>query len=77
MNSIFTSKYTNETPGEVIRATETEKQYQIEMLGNLHKKYSVESADWCEKLKTAAANNENIFVKLNNKRLIIETLNSL
>ncbi|OYT10580.1 MAG: methylmalonyl-CoA mutase [Bacteroidetes bacterium 4572_112] len=52
------------TPGEVIRATETEKQYQIEMLGNLHKKYSVESAEWCEKLKTAAANNENVFAVL-------------
>ncbi len=52
------------TPGEVIRATETEKLYQIEMLTDLHKKYSKESALWCEKLKIAAANNENVFAVL-------------
>ncbi len=49
------------TPGEVIRATPKEKEYQIEMLADLHSKFSAESAEWCEKLKTAAANNENVF----------------
>ncbi len=49
------------TPGEVIRATEEEKQFQIEMLDNLHKHYNIESAHWCEKLKERAANNENVF----------------
>ncbi|RLD65862.1 MAG: methylmalonyl-CoA mutase [Bacteroidetes bacterium] len=49
------------TPGEVIRATETEKQFQIEMLENLHKHYKEESAHWCQQLKERAANNENVF----------------
>ncbi len=49
------------TPGEVIRATETEKKYQITMLTDLHKKYADESELWCQKLKVAAANNQNVF----------------
>ena len=49
------------TPGEVIRATEDEKQFQIEMLENLHKHYTKESAHWIEQLKERAANNENVF----------------
>lgn len=49
------------TPGEVIRATESEKQFQIEMLENLQKHYSEESAYWCNQLKEHAANNENVF----------------
>ena len=49
------------TPGEVIRATEDEKQFQIKMLDNLHKTYVEESRVWCEKLKLSAANNENVF----------------
>jgi methylmalonyl-CoA mutase len=49
------------TPGEVIRATEDEKQFQIEMLENLHKHYSEESVYWCSQLKEHAANNENVF----------------
>ncbi len=49
------------TPGEVIRATEDEKQFQIKMLKNLHKTYAEESKVWCEKLKLSAANNENVF----------------
>jgi methylmalonyl-CoA mutase len=49
------------TPGEVIRATPAEKEYQIKMLESLHAKFEVESAQWCEKLKTAAGNNENVF----------------
>ncbi len=49
------------TPGEVIRATEEEKQFQIQMLENLHKHYSQESAYWCTRLKEKAAKNENVF----------------
>ena len=49
------------TPGEVIRATEEEKQFQIEMLKNLHEHYKEESAYWCQQLKERAANNENVF----------------
>jgi len=49
------------TPGEVIRATEDEKQFQIAMLDNLHKTYAKESKVWCDKLKQTAANNDNVF----------------
>ncbi len=49
------------TPGEVIRATEEEKQFQISMLANLQKHYKEESAIWCQRLKDSAANNENVF----------------
>ncbi len=49
------------TPGEVIRATEEEKQFQISMLANLQKHYKKESAIWCQRLKDSAANNENVF----------------
>ena len=51
-------------PGEVIRATETEKEYQIEMLEQLHKTWKDESAESLIKLQKAAANNENIFYTL-------------
>ena len=49
------------TPGEVIRATEEEKQFQIKMLKNLHKHYAEESKIWCKRLKDSAVNNENVF----------------
>ncbi len=48
-------------PGEVIRATETEKEYQIYMLDQLHKTWKQESAESLKKLQEAAKNNENIF----------------
>lgn len=48
-------------PGEVIRATEEEKQYQIEMLGRLHKRGASETEKWVIKLQTAAVQNENLF----------------
>ena len=50
------------TPDEVIRATEEEKQYQIDMLGDLHKMHDTESM--LKDLQVAAVNNENIFDKL-------------
>ena len=50
------------TPDEVIRATEEEKKYQIEMLGELHKMHNTKKL--IKNLQTAAVNNENIFDKL-------------
>lgn len=51
-------------PGEVIRATETEKEYQIEMLQQLHKTWASESAEKIAVLKHAAIQNQNIFENL-------------
>ncbi len=51
-------------PGEVIRATEEEKQYQISMLENLHKTHAETSAVMIENLKRAAIKNSNIFESL-------------
>jgi methylmalonyl-CoA mutase len=51
-------------PGEVIRATEEEKEYQIEMLDQLHKTWSKESEDSIKKLKKASTENHNIFEAL-------------
>jgi len=50
------------TPDEVIRATEEEKQYQIDMLGDLHAMH--DTAKMLKDLQVAAVNNENIFDKL-------------
>ena len=52
------------TPGEVIRATETEKKYQINMLTQLHKTYNDKSAEILEDLQLAAVRNQNLFDKL-------------
>lgn len=52
------------TPGEVIRATKKEKEYQISMLRELHKTYSKETGEWLKRLKTTATKNENVFVTL-------------
>ncbi len=49
------------TPGEVIRATEEEKQYQITTLKNLHKAFGEESAKALELIQEAAIKNENLF----------------
>ncbi len=49
------------TPGEVIRATETEKQYQIHMLAELHKGYAAESTDLLKELQQKAIQHQNIF----------------
>ena len=51
-------------PGEVIRATAEEKEYQIEMLEQLHKTYPEESMNSIEKLKKASTQNHNIFEAL-------------
>ncbi|MDT0646781.1 methylmalonyl-CoA mutase family protein [Zunongwangia sp. F260] len=49
------------TPGEVIRATEEEKQHQIKTLTTLHKAKGSKADDALDKLKDAAVNNENLF----------------
>ena len=51
-------------PGEVIRATEEEKEYQIAMLEQLHKTYEKESAVMLEHLKHTSTQNQNIFEAL-------------
>ncbi|MGB1003360.1 MAG: methylmalonyl-CoA mutase family protein, partial [Salibacteraceae bacterium] len=51
-------------PKEVIRATEEEKQYQIEMLEQLHKGNADKVADELAKIRKAAIQNENIFEQL-------------
>ncbi len=51
-------------PAEVIRATEEEKQYQIDMLTNLQKSSAVKVAEQIELLQTAAIKNENLFALL-------------
>ena len=48
-------------PAEVIRATEAEKQYQIDMLAQLHKGSVDVVADQLNKIQKAAVQNENIF----------------
>ena len=48
-------------PGEVIRATEEEKQYQVSMLDQLHKTYGDKGAKLIEELKKSALKNENVF----------------
>ena len=52
------------TPGEVIRATEAEKQYQIAMLKELQNTYSEEAAIKLAQLQEAATQNHNIFESL-------------
>mgnify|MGYP000081035028 CR=1 FL=1 len=51
-------------PQEVIRATEIEKQYQIEVIKNLHQANKKISDQELTKLKEAAIQNENIFEQL-------------
>tara|TARA_R110002124_G_scaffold287089_1_gene470237 strand:+ start:12187 stop:15612 length:3426 start_codon:yes stop_codon:yes gene_type:complete len=51
-------------PAEVIRATEEEKQYQIEILKNLHNANKSNTETAIEKIQNAAINNENIFEQL-------------
>ncbi len=52
------------TPGEVIRATEKEKEYQIYMLEQLYKTQAETCPAALEKLKKSAINNQNIFSEL-------------
>lgn len=51
-------------PGEVIRATPKEKEYQIEMLAQLQKSWNNEIPKRLEKLKKAAIKRENVFEEL-------------
>ncbi|SEL79009.1 methylmalonyl-CoA mutase [Aquimarina amphilecti] len=52
------------TPGEVIRATEEEKQYQITMLNELQKGNSDETSELLKDLQERAITNQNIFEAL-------------
>jgi methylmalonyl-CoA mutase len=49
------------TPGEVIRATEEEKQYQIATLKNLHHAKKEDTKSVLEEIQRASINNENLF----------------
>lgn len=51
-------------PKEVIRASEEEKQYQIEMLGELHKAHAEKVPALLSDLQLAAIQNKNMFEKL-------------
>jgi isobutyryl-CoA mutase len=48
-------------PGEVIRATQQEKQQQLTTIQELHKTYRPEAEEWLARLKKAAVTNRNIF----------------
>lgn len=52
------------TPGEVIRATAEEKEYQIEMLADLHQAHSNESSEALKNIQKAALENANMFEEL-------------
>jgi isobutyryl-CoA mutase len=52
------------TPGEVIRATEEEKKYQIDMLDQLHKTHEDKVDNLLSELQQTAVRNHNIFEKL-------------
>tara|TARA_B100001109_G_scaffold255831_1_gene261345 strand:- start:7543 stop:10923 length:3381 start_codon:yes stop_codon:yes gene_type:complete len=52
------------TPGEVIRATKEEKEYQIEMLKNLHQGYEGKANEELNKLQKVAIENGNMFEAL-------------
>jgi methylmalonyl-CoA mutase len=51
-------------PGEVIRSTEAEKQYQVSMLANLHKTWKKESRQYMSLLMEAAISGSNMFSTL-------------
>lgn len=51
-------------PKEVIRSEETEKQYQISMLKNLHKRFAKYQPEQIRRVKDAAIQNRNIFEAL-------------
>lgn len=54
------------TTGEVIRATEEEKKFQIKMLRNLHKTWKKETEQSLKQLQQKAFNNEPVFEELMN-----------
>ncbi len=51
-------------PREVIRATKQEKEYQIEMLGELHKNGGEKAKEAIRKVQEAAVTNQNMFSEL-------------
>jgi methylmalonyl-CoA mutase len=51
-------------PKEVIRATEEEKEYQINMLSNLHKAQADRAVNGIAQIQDAAINNRNMFEEL-------------
>ncbi|MEM7550075.1 MAG: methylmalonyl-CoA mutase family protein [Bacteroidota bacterium] len=51
-------------PGEVIRATKDEKEYQIDMLGELHQANSDRASEMIRRLQNVAIQNGNIFEEL-------------
>lgn len=51
-------------PAEVIRATEEEKEFQIQTLKNLHKAYEDKAENALSKVQEAAINNRNMFEEL-------------
>jgi len=65
VNTFLSSKGSpTNIPGEVIRATSEEKEYQITMLNELHATYKKEAAEWLEKLKITSSINGNVFETL-------------
>ncbi|MCG9972949.1 methylmalonyl-CoA mutase family protein [Christiangramia crocea] len=52
------------TPGEVIRATEEEKEHQIKTLETLHKAKASKAEETLKKIQKAAIHNENLFEEL-------------
>ncbi|AVR45683.1 methylmalonyl-CoA mutase [Christiangramia fulva] len=52
------------TPGEVIRATEEEKEHQIKTLQTLHKAKESKAAETLRRIQKAAIHNENLFREL-------------
>ena len=51
-------------PAEVIRATEQEKQHQIQTLTNLHTAFGEKAGESIKKVQDAAINNQNMFEQL-------------
>ncbi|HFS67671.1 MAG TPA: methylmalonyl-CoA mutase [Flavobacteriia bacterium] len=65
VNTFLSSKGSpTEIPKEVIRATEEEKQHQIEVVQNLHKRNKDRATKQLKLLQEKAINNENIFAQL-------------
>ena len=51
-------------PGEIIRATSKEKEYQVQMLANLHKAWHKEAEEQLLMLRETARQNNNVFEQL-------------
>ncbi len=65
VNTFLSSKGSpTQIPGEVIRGTTEEKEYQISMLEELHKTYEDKTSNLLEQMKDDVVHNRNIFVWL-------------